>query len=140
MGEVSEANAGKWTGRVEITRKKSLAVSVACMAIYCPTPGFKFKGRTFKLCVLTRWGFNFCVRSSPMRERNTHTHTHTHTHTNTHTYRERDRQTQTVLHLPASVHLVCYSVRLAICLATCLSVSSPRQLQESKRRHPDTVC
>ena len=35
------------------------------MAIYWPTPGFK--GRTFKLCVLTRWDFNFCVRSSPLR-------------------------------------------------------------------------
>ena len=23
-----------------------------------------FKGRTFKLCVLTKWDFNFCVRSS----------------------------------------------------------------------------
>ena len=57
-------NAGEWTGRVEI-RKKSLAVSVACLAIYWPTPGFK--GRTFKLCVLTRWDFNFCVRSSPLR-------------------------------------------------------------------------
>ena len=30
-----------------------------------PTPGCK--GRTFKLCVLTRWDFNFCVRSSPLR-------------------------------------------------------------------------
>ena len=29
------------------------------------TPGFKRK--TFKLCVLTRWDFNFCVRSSPLR-------------------------------------------------------------------------
>ena len=35
------------------------------MAIYWPTPGFK--GRTFKLCVLTRWDFNFCVHSSPLR-------------------------------------------------------------------------
>ena len=35
------------------------------MAIYWSTPGFK--GRTFKLCVLTRWDFNFCVRSSPLR-------------------------------------------------------------------------
>ena len=25
------------------------------------------KGRTFKLCVLTRWDFNFCIRSSPLR-------------------------------------------------------------------------
>ena len=35
------------------------------MAIYWPTPGLK--GRTFKLCVLIRWDFNFCVRSSPLR-------------------------------------------------------------------------
>ena len=32
-----------------------MAVSVACMAICCPIPGFK--GRTFKLCVLNRWDF-----------------------------------------------------------------------------------
>ena len=44
-------------------RKKSLAVSVACMAIYWPTPGFK--GRTFKLCVLTRWDFNFSASAAP---------------------------------------------------------------------------
>ena len=37
------------------------------MAIYRPTPGLK--GRTFKLCALTRWDFNFCVRSSPLRGR-----------------------------------------------------------------------
>ena len=35
------------------------------MAIYWPTPGFK--GRTFQHCVLARWDFNFCVRSSPLR-------------------------------------------------------------------------
>ena len=35
------------------------------MAIYSPTPDFK--RRTFKLCVLTKWDFNFCVRSSPLR-------------------------------------------------------------------------
>ena len=33
------------------------------MATYWPTPGLK--GKTFKLCVLTRWDFNF--RSSPLR-------------------------------------------------------------------------
>ena len=37
------------------------------MAIYWPTPDLK--GRMFKLCVLTRWDFKFCVRSSPLRER-----------------------------------------------------------------------
>ena len=35
------------------------------MAIYWPTPGYK--RRTFKLCVLTRCDFNFCIRSSPLR-------------------------------------------------------------------------
>ena len=50
--------------REKEARKKSLVVSIACIAIYRPTPGFK--GRTFKLCVLTRWDFNFCVRSSPL--------------------------------------------------------------------------
>ena len=34
------------------------------MAIYWPTPGCK--GRTFKLCVLKKWDFNFCIRSSPL--------------------------------------------------------------------------
>ena len=35
------------------------------MAVYWPTPDLK--GRTFKTCVLTRWDFNFCVRSSPQQ-------------------------------------------------------------------------
>ena len=48
----------------KLARKKSLAVSVACMAIYWPTPGFK--GRTWKLCVLIRWDFYFCIRSSSL--------------------------------------------------------------------------
>ena len=59
-------NAGEWAASVEISNEeKSLTVSVACMAIYWPTPGFK--RRTFKLCVLTRWDFNFCVRSPLLR-------------------------------------------------------------------------
>ena len=52
-------------GRNKQEGKKFLAVSVACMATYQPTPGFK--GRTFKLCVLTRWDCNFSVSSSPLR-------------------------------------------------------------------------
>ena len=73
MGEVLEKC--RWMDRKcrnKQERKKSPAVSVACMAIYWPTPGLK--GRTFKLCVLTRWDFNFFVRSSPLRgslQRNT---------------------------------------------------------------------
>ena len=47
-------NAGEWTGRVKI-RKKSLAISIACMAIYWPTPGFK--GRTFQFYVLNLHNF-----------------------------------------------------------------------------------
>ena len=61
-------NADEWTRRVEISKKKSLAASVVSMAIYWPTQGFK--GRTSKLCVLTRWDFNFYVHSSPLREVN----------------------------------------------------------------------
>ena len=38
------------------------------MAIYWPIPGFK--GRTIKPCVFTRWDFNFCARSSPLRGSN----------------------------------------------------------------------
>ena len=49
---------------LKLARKKCQAGSVACMAIYWPTPGFN--GRTFKLCVLIRWDFNFCVRRSPL--------------------------------------------------------------------------
>ena len=37
-------NAGKWTGSIELARKKTLAVSVACVALYWPTPGFKGVG------------------------------------------------------------------------------------------------
>ena len=48
-------------------RKTTMAISVACMAIYWPTPGFK--GRMCKLCVLNGWDFNFCVHSSPLRGR-----------------------------------------------------------------------
>ena len=71
------ANAGKKSGEVlqkmqvnglegrNKARKKFLTVSVACMAIYWPTQGFK--RRTFKLRVLNRWDINFCVRSSPLR-------------------------------------------------------------------------
>ena len=40
------------------------------MAIYWPT--LDFKGRKFKLCVLTRWDCNFCVRSSPLRGQSAH--------------------------------------------------------------------
>ena len=41
-----ETNDGEWAGKVQIrTRKKFLALSEACVSIFCPTPGFK--GRTF---------------------------------------------------------------------------------------------
>ena len=58
-------NAGEWTRRVEIS-KKSLAVGVACMAIYGPAPGFK--GRTIGLWVLNTWVFNFCIHSTLLLE------------------------------------------------------------------------
>ena len=50
-------NAGEWTGKVEISKEEIHGSKY----VYWPTPGFK--GRTFKLYVLIRWDFNFCVRS-----------------------------------------------------------------------------
>ena len=49
-----QVNGPEWQ---KLARKKSLAVSVACMAIYCPIPGFK--GRNLKLCVLIGFGLLF---------------------------------------------------------------------------------
>ena len=59
-------NAGEWTGRAEISSsKKSVAVDEARMAIYGPAPSSK--GRPFEFWVLSRWVFNFCIRSTPPR-------------------------------------------------------------------------
>ena len=65
-GAVLEKNAGEWTRKVEISEEE-IPDSRRCMHgyIYWPIPCFK--GRTFKLCALNRWDFNFCVRSSPLR-------------------------------------------------------------------------
>ena len=50
---VVEQNEGEWTRKVEISsRKKSLAVGEACMAIFSLTPAFK--GITSVLLVLNR--------------------------------------------------------------------------------------
>ena len=59
-------NAGEWTGRVEISEEEIPGSKRSMYGYILTTPGFT--GRTFKLCVLTRWDFNFCVRSSPLRE------------------------------------------------------------------------
>ena len=59
-------NAGEWTRRVEIIQEE-LPGSKRSMYGYILTYS-SLKGRTFKLCVLTRWDFNFCIRSSPLRE------------------------------------------------------------------------
>ena len=58
-------NASEWTGRVERSKEEIPGSKRSIMAIYWPTPGFK--GRTFKLFVPTRWDFNFCIRSYPLR-------------------------------------------------------------------------
>ena len=58
-------NAGEWTGRVEIS-KEEISGSKRSMYGYILTYS-RLKGRTIKLCVLTRWDLNFCVRSSPLR-------------------------------------------------------------------------
>ena len=51
-------------GEKKLARKKSLAVGVACVAIFGPVPGST--GRTFEFWVLNKWVFNFCVRSIPL--------------------------------------------------------------------------
>ena len=51
-----EKNAGKWTGRVEIS-KAEIPGSKRRMQGYILTYS-GLKGRTLKLCVLNRWDFN----------------------------------------------------------------------------------
>ena len=58
-------NAGEWTGRVEI-RKKSLAISVECLAIYTDLLQ-ALKGERFSSVFSPDGTFNFCVRSSLLR-------------------------------------------------------------------------
>ena len=57
--------AGEWTGRVEIS-KEEIPGSKRSMYGNILTY-FSLERRTFKLCVLIRLDFNFCVRSSPLR-------------------------------------------------------------------------
>ena len=69
----------------------------------------------FKLCVLTRWDFNFCVRSSPLRgerekeEREKERQTHIQTYTDNgrdrkrETNRHRNRDDSSVSNIPATV-------------------------------------
>ena len=62
MGEVFKKMQVNGPEGLKLARKKSLAVSVACMAMYGPAPGLK--GRTFELWVFNRWFFfNICVHS-----------------------------------------------------------------------------
>ena len=63
-GEVLEKNAGKCTGSVEIS-KKEISGSKRSMYGYILTYS-RLERENVKLCVLTRWDFNFCVRSSPL--------------------------------------------------------------------------
>ena len=63
--DLGKKKASEWTGRVEIS-KEEVPGSKRSMYGYILTYS-RLKGRTFKLCVLTRWDFNFCVRSSPLR-------------------------------------------------------------------------
>ena len=54
---------GEWTGRVEIS-KEEIPGSKHSIYGYILT----YSRRTFKLCVLTKWDFNFCVHSSPLQD------------------------------------------------------------------------
>ena len=56
----------RWMDRKVEIRKKSLAVSVACIGICWSTPGLKLvKWRMFKLCVLIGWDFKFLSPQLP---------------------------------------------------------------------------
>ena len=59
LGDVFGENAGEWTGRVEISEEE-IPGSKRSMYGDILTYSTGFKGRTFKLCVLNRWEFNFC--------------------------------------------------------------------------------
>ena len=65
MRGFGKKNAGEWTGRVEISKEEIPGSKHSMYGYIRPTPGFK--GRTFKLCGLNRWDFNFCISSSPLR-------------------------------------------------------------------------
>ena len=66
IGRAFGKNAGEWTGRVEIS-KEELPGSKRSMYGYILTYSRLERENFFKLCVLTRWDFNFCVCSSPLR-------------------------------------------------------------------------
>ena len=68
LGRCFGKNAGEWTGRVEISKEKipGSKCSMYGDILTYSSPGFI--GRTFKLCVLNKCDFNFCVRSSPLRD------------------------------------------------------------------------
>ena len=67
IGRGCGKNAGEWTGRVEIS-KEELPRSKHSMYGYKLTYSRLERENFFKLCVLTRWDFNFCVRSSPLQQ------------------------------------------------------------------------
>ena len=51
---------------VEIS-KEEIPGSKLSMYGYISLPTLGFEGRTFQLCVLNRWEFNFCVCSFPLQ-------------------------------------------------------------------------
>ena len=64
-GDVLEKNADEWAGRVEISEEEITGSKRSTYGCILTTSGYK--GRTFKLCVLTRCDFNFCIRNSPLQ-------------------------------------------------------------------------
>ena len=66
LGEGLEKSEGEWTGRVEIS-KEEIPGSKRSMYGYIIDLLLALKGEPLS-SVLNRWDFNFCVRSSPLRE------------------------------------------------------------------------
>ena len=86
-----------------------MAVRVAVV----PTPGFKRKA--FKLCVLTRWDFNFFVRSSSLRGT------------------DNDAQSQPANPFIA-ISITQMSVRLGVCVCVCVCVCVSIKQDTGRRR------
>ena len=66
MGRGFGKNAGEWTGGVEINKEEIPGSTNSMHGNILTTLGFKGRTFNFKLCVLIRWDFNFCIRSSPL--------------------------------------------------------------------------
>ena len=60
-------NAGEWTGSVEINKEEIFGSKRSIYGYILTYSRLYRENVYFKLCVLIRWDFNFCIRSSPLQ-------------------------------------------------------------------------